>query len=69
MPTKDVGEREEGADTGKGREEEKEGARVGDPARDVGETGVKTSKGTGKEETRPEGAGDTAGQSTTDVGD
>ena len=51
VPARDVGEREEGAVSGKGREVEKEASRVGDPARDVGETGVKASKGTGKEET------------------
>ena len=60
--TTDVGERGDGDDSGKGKEEEKEGGRVGEPAKDVGVTGVKQSKRTGKEETHSEGAGTDGGE-------
>ena len=64
MPTTEVGERDDRADSGKGREEEDDGGRVGEPATEVGETEVKISKGTGGKE-----EGGRVLSPTTEVGD
>ena len=51
-PTREVAERELGTDNSIERDEAGSEARVEEPAKDVGERGVKLSKGAGREETK-----------------
>ena len=60
-PTREVAEREPGTDNSIERDEAGSEARVEEPAKDVGETRVKLSKGTGREEAKSTAGGQTAG--------